>query len=450
MSKRSSKDISKTNIKKAIKFAKKNKMAVAVIIIIAIIVVIGLITLHSTGNLNYVINFINGFFADDDIINDNLASAEGDLVIHFNDVGQGDNILIMLPDGKTLLIDGGERFNDIEEDAVSYITDRNIDTLNYVILTHTDSDHCGSLNDIIDAVTNVEKVYFPKIKTKDSQINAQIGLTSGAVIAITTEVYKDFVEEVVESTYKDGDIRKATNYEYLLNEIIIDGGNYRFTMYCVSQTYYDNMDDDSHDINDISPICVLEYAGRKIVFTGDANNSTIETSAEKRFLDAMAQKGYSSYDCDILKVAHHGGRDSSGADFLNFITCEYAIISVGEKSGDNSSGEYLGFVSKDYYEAGYTLTTSGNGAYDHPHRDIAGIPVNGEGRLAQSGVEKLYRTDLHGDTVFTISDSGEISVTTARTASVEGTVIVFTTVDIKTQYHYNKVILYIEERLRVF
>ena len=60
-----------------------------------------------------------------------------DLKIHFIDVGQGDSTLIISPQGKTILIDGGEE----NETLLSYLLDRKISKINYVIISHFDTDH---------------------------------------------------------------------------------------------------------------------------------------------------------------------------------------------------------------------------------------------------------------------------------------------------------------------
>ncbi len=455
--------VTKKSVKKAVAIAKRNKTAVIAVAVVAVLIAVVIIALYLGGYLNPLIAYINEKIeaAGGNNNNDNnntgnngFTPAAGDLRINFIDVGQGDAILIELPDGKTILIDGGDRLNSVRDSVLAYLGERAVNTLNYAVLTHTDADHCGSLDDALTAVENIEKVYFPKIKTSDATINSQIGLADSAVATITTNAYRDFVAAILASSYLDGDTRKATEYAFLLDEIVIDGGNYRFTMYCVNSQYYDNMSaSNSKAINDVSPIAVLEYAGRKVIFTGDANKSHYPTSAEKRFMDSLGAKGFSeSYDSDILKVAHHGGKDSSGADFLDFVRVEYAVISVGERSGSNSTGDYSGFVTAEYYNSGYTLTTRGNGAYDHPHREVAGIPAaSGEGRLASAGVQELYRTDLHGDTVVAISEEGGISVVSAKSASVDAGVIVFVTVSVRESGVLNgQFLIYYEERLRAF
>ena len=59
----------------------------------------------------------------------------GDLQISYLDVGQGDCSFLLLPDGKTVLIDAGNPENG--QEIIQYIRDTGTDTLDYVIATHT-------------------------------------------------------------------------------------------------------------------------------------------------------------------------------------------------------------------------------------------------------------------------------------------------------------------------
>ncbi len=75
-------------------------------------------------------------------------NGKNDLQIHFVDVGQGDCIIIRLPDGKNMVIDGGPK--SACDEVLNYISTKlNISVFDYLLLTHTDSDHTGSLDDII-------------------------------------------------------------------------------------------------------------------------------------------------------------------------------------------------------------------------------------------------------------------------------------------------------------
>jgi competence protein ComEC len=63
----------------------------------------------------------------------------------------------------------------------------------------------------------------------------------------------------------------------------------------------------------------LDFMGKKWLFTGDA-----PIAIENKILQA-----FPALDCDVLKVGHHGSATSSSSDFLQRITPEMAIISVG-------------------------------------------------------------------------------------------------------------------------
>ena len=69
-----------------------------------------------------------------------------DLKIYFIDVGQGDSCLIVTPKHKTILIDGGGNLDNEVYDVgkstvIPYLLDRGITKLDYIIISHFDSDH---------------------------------------------------------------------------------------------------------------------------------------------------------------------------------------------------------------------------------------------------------------------------------------------------------------------
>ena len=67
---------------------------------------------------------------------------EGELRIHFLDVGQGDCTLLEFPDGQTMLIDGGDGQERNTAAVLRYLNALKIKRPDFLLLTHSDSDHC--------------------------------------------------------------------------------------------------------------------------------------------------------------------------------------------------------------------------------------------------------------------------------------------------------------------
>ena len=113
--------------------------------------------------------------------------------------------------------------------------------------------------------------------------------------------------------------------------------------------------------------------GRRIVLTGDSNEIN-----EPKFIETV---GGTIYDCDVLKVGHHGSETSSTREFLDFVNCEYAVISC------NADGN----------------------TFLHPRQNTLD-------RFREDNMT-LYRTDLHGTIVLVVNGQGEIAFTTAKTTT---------------------------------
>ena len=243
--------------------------------------------------------------------------ANGEMLIHFIDVGQGDSILIQFPDGKNMVIDGGPR--SAKNALLAYLDAQNVTEIEYLMLTHSDEDHCGSLDDVLTH-TEVHNIYWPGVSND----------------TITTAVYRQFTdakdaEEGAECIVSESGMRFGSEeFGYWFYIITPDEGDAD-----------EVKSGDAHSINAISPIMFLEFGDRKVCFTGDSNEENEEVFVQKtRVLDWTGdgiadEEDLSFYDCDILKVAHHGSESSSTQAFLDIVKPEYAVISAGEgnKSG---------------------------------------------------------------------------------------------------------------------
>lgn len=214
------------------------------------------------------------------INNDNLQ-------IHFIDVGQGDAVLLTTKD-KNLLIDSGPK--EARKDLISYLKDRNINTLDYIILTHPHEDHMGGMAKVISTF-NIGKIYSPKITSNSKN-------------------YEDFINAIKEKNLKINVIKSGESSINLKDNISI-------TFFSPIENY-DNTPLDN--INNYSPIIKIAYLNNSIILTGDAEKEIEQKAIEENF----------PLKADILKVGHHGSSTSTTEDFLSKVNPKIAVISVGK------------------------------------------------------------------------------------------------------------------------
>lgn len=230
---------------------------------------------------------------------------------HFIDVGQGDSILIRCPDGVDILIDGGSgTSNPSAEDTnnrlLDYLASVNLDKIDYLIATHPDADHINMLDNVLDKY-EVSNIYYNFIDVEDTKISKTLKLFEQKAIAEKATLVR---------FDGDGDI-------YYIKE---DSAVPRYNMTIVAPGC-----DRFKDSNSSSPIIIMQMYNRKLVLTGDAPKDD-----EYYFIETYSKLKKVTYvDCDFLKVGHHGSETSTSAAFLDFIKCEFAVISVGL---DNSYG----------------------------------------------------------------------------------------------------------------
>lgn len=271
-----------------------------------------------------------------------LVRGDGELQIHFMDVGQGDGILILFPDGRDMLIDCANYNNsstvrgEILDYMDDYVTDGQLD---YLMLTHCDRDHVSFMDEVLEEY-QVDNVFMPNVlATHDKVAEADIPQERLALFTdedtVDTACYADFF--IAALTEPDCTVTLNVDADEDSNSVVItdgerqsdgtyDGATYMLTFYCPTAEYYAESDlSSAEEKNAISPIGVLEYNGFRIVLTGDSNEIN-----EPTFVDRIGGQ----LDCDVLKVGHHGSETSSTEEFLDAIDCEYAVISCNA-AGNN-------------------------------------------------------------------------------------------------------------------
>jgi competence protein ComEC len=214
----------------------------------------------------------------------------GGLMVEFLDVGQGSSALILAPEGKQVLIDGGPGDTVLARLGEEMpLFDKKIEL---VILTHPDSDHISGLIEVLKRY-GVEQI-----------------LETG--IADNTAEYKEWNDLIAQKNIPvifaavGQKIKIAQNLEL---DILYPFGKI-------------NGQDFSDKTNASSIVAKLIYGQNSFLFTGDAEKDT-EWILDFSQIDLRA---------DILVVGHHGSKNSTTAEFLAAVAPRLAVISVGAKN----------------------------------------------------------------------------------------------------------------------
>ena len=211
-----------------------------------------------------------------------------DVSIHFVDVGHGDATIIELPDNKKVLIDSGNKGDNL----INYInhTFRSSIKFDYFIISHTDIDHIGNALTIMNKF-DIDVLYRPMIATKNENF-----------IDWKTTTSEEFSNVIQLAKSKNIELRTSKVGEKIV------GDDYVMEFLSPNKLVYE-------EDNNYSPVIKFTYANKNILFCGDAG---VEVEQEVLGRDIKA---------DILKVGHHGSKSSSSVEFLSAVAPKYAVIS---------------------------------------------------------------------------------------------------------------------------
>ena len=191
--------------------SKKKKKTIAVVAVILVLAVIacGALYYYDITPFNFELGSSYGFKYYKNAVKKVVSTVDGELIVHMIDVHQGDSILLQLPDGKNMLIDGGDKDSKIAAHIINYLFDytdlkdeNGKITLDYVMLTHTDADHCGSLDNVIaHEDIDVKNVYRPMVVAEskyfsNDPLKEYAEEMNYAVDTVTTQAYSDFMNAV--------------------------------------------------------------------------------------------------------------------------------------------------------------------------------------------------------------------------------------------------------------
>ncbi len=224
-------------------------------------------------------------------------------MVHFIDVGQGDASLILTPNKKAILLDTGpsgiyNNFDTGKSIIVPYLKYYGVNTLDLLILSHGHKDHAGGAASIAKSV-QIKDVWLSEEKQSD-------------------------------------DIKRLLNFAANSNTIIVKSG-FETTIDGVNIKVLYSPELSQKVRLENSTIIKMEFADKKFLFMGDADKITEDIT-----MDLTEQ-------VDVLKVAHHGSKNSSNPLFIAKTNPSLAVISV---ASNNSYGHPNDKVIKRFEKQG--------------------------------------------------------------------------------------------------
>ena len=183
------------------------------------------------------------------------ADGQGNMAVHFIDVGQGLAILVQ-SGGENLLYDGGNRSH--ADEVVQYLKNQQVETINYMISSHYDEDHLGGLVKCLD--------------------NFEVDHVLGSDYVHTSDLFNTFMNT-------------ATAHAIIVEYPSV-GDTYEFGTGSFTVMAPDGI---SQNSNDNSVVIRLVNGNNSFMFMGDAE----ETSEQDMISTGM------NLDCDVLSLGHH-------------------------------------------------------------------------------------------------------------------------------------------------
>ena len=205
----------------------------------------------------------------------------GNLTVHFIDVGQGDSIFIEYA-GKNMLIDAGE--NNMGFTVSALLKEKGASSLDYVVATHPHADHIGGLLTILNEYT--------------------VGQFINSGYPHTSQTYEDVLTTIDTKNIPFHIAERGENID-------LDPG--------IEIQVLNPGKEQSEDLNENSVVLKIIDKDVSFLLMGDAG-----LEAESSIMAA----GY-EVDADILKVGHHASTSGSGQSFISAVSPEISIIEVG-------------------------------------------------------------------------------------------------------------------------
>ncbi len=228
------------------------------------------------------------------------------------DVGQGDAIFVQFPDGKNILIDGGNKtfnFDPGQRVIEPFLKRKGINRIDAVLVTHPHNDHIGGIPYILE--------------------NFEIGAVIDNGLNYGSEIYKRYLDIIHRKGIRHIVVRAGDKIEISKDARI-------YVLHPTELFIRTNNDEDKyglgHAVNNSSVVIKIQYGDNSFLFMGDA-----EKEAEESMI-----KIYDTFlKSDWIKVGHHGSETSSSPAFVLKVKPIWAVISVGKYNKYNHPSDIV-------------------------------------------------------------------------------------------------------------
>ncbi|HJG07102.1 MAG TPA: MBL fold metallo-hydrolase [Megamonas hypermegale] len=259
--------------------------------------------------------------------NNNNTNSNDEVKIEVLDIGQGDASLIYTKD-EVIMIDTGDV--DERDRLEKLLKERNISTIDKLIITHPHADHIGGAY-----------VVFKNVNVKEVYDNGD---------ATTSKTYQTYLKNIKQKNIAYHQLKAGDTVDF--------GDGVSFKVFSPTEKMIKNDD----DLNNNSIVGQLRYKDFTMLFTGDS-----ERDAEQNMVKSYGDELQS----DVLKSPHHGSRTSSSDDYLKTVKAKDVIISL---AADNEYGhphkqtldrykKYNMNVYRTDQDGTITITTDGSDDY---------------------------------------------------------------------------------------
>ena len=278
----------------------------------------------------------------------------GKLTAMILDVGQGDGIFMRGPEGGTYLVDGGS--SDVKRVGRYRIEpclkSQGVGRLDYVLVSHGDSDHMNGVEEMIerqDTGVKIGTLVLPVKEVWDETLTrlAEKAKACGVRVAVIEPGLSIGEGEMAITCIQPGNVKMESRET--------ESGKEELTVNERSTALEPG--------NGASMVLAVRYGEFDMLLTGD-----IEGEGERQ-LEKQLKAYYLNCTWELLKVAHHGSKNSSTEEFLRQVQPAYALISAGQEN-----------------------------RYGHPHQETVK-------RLADAG-SKVYSTQENGAIIVEVEGGG--------------------------------------------